>query len=128
MKKTIITSEKAPKPIGPYSVATQFGSLIFLSGQLGINPETGNLVEGGVEQEVRQILKNIKGLLEVAGSSFDQVLKTTIFLRDIQDFQVVNSIYGEAFVIQPPARSTVQVAALPKAAAVQIELIAAVSE
>ncbi len=126
MKKSVIKSEKAPKPIGPYSAATQFGSLIFLSGQLGIDPESGNLVEGGVESEIRQVLKNIQAVLEAAGSGFDQVLKTTIFLRDMQDFQKVNAIYGEMFVADPPARSTVQVAALPKAAAVEIELIAAV--
>lgn len=128
MKKIIIKSEKAPKPIGPYSAATLFGSLVFLSCQLGIDPETGNLVTGGVEQEIRQVMKNIKAVLESAGSGFEQVLKTTIFLHDMQDFQIVNSIYGEAFVSEPPARSTVQVAALPKAAAVGIELIAAVKE
>jgi 2-iminobutanoate/2-iminopropanoate deaminase len=128
MKKSIIKSEKAPSPIGPYSVATQFGSLIFLSCQLGIDPESGNLVEGGVEVETRQVLTNVKAVLEAAGSDFDQVLKTTIFLRDMQDFLKVNAIYGEVFVANPPARSTVQVAALPKAAAVGIELIAASKE
>jgi len=128
MKKLIIKSEKAPKPIGPYSAATQFGSLIFLSCQLGIDPESGNLVEGGAEVETRQVLTNIKAVLEAAGSDFDQVLKTTIFLIDMQDFLKVNSIYGEVFKVNPPARSTVQVAALPKAASVGIELIAAAIE
>ena len=128
MKKSIIKSEKAPTPIGPYSAATQVGSLIFLSCQLGIDPESGNLVEGGVEVETRQVLMNVKAVLEAAGSDFDQVLKTTIFLRDMQDFLKVNAIYGEVFVANPPARSTVQVAALPKAAAVGIELIAASKE
>jgi 2-iminobutanoate/2-iminopropanoate deaminase len=128
MKKSVIKSEKAPKPIGPYSAATQFGSLIFLSCQLGIDPESGNLVQGGVEAETRQVLMNIKAVLEAAGSGFDQVLKTTLFLHDMQDFQKINSVYGEMFVSDPPARSTVQVAALPKAAAVGIELIAALKE
>jgi 2-iminobutanoate/2-iminopropanoate deaminase len=128
MRKNIIKSENAPKPIGPYSAATQFGSLVFLSGQLGINPKTGNLVEGGVENETRQVLANLKSVLEAAGSGFEYVLKTTIFLQNMQDFQTVNAIYAEAFVLEPPARSTVQVAALPKAAAVEIELIAAVKE
>jgi 2-iminobutanoate/2-iminopropanoate deaminase len=122
--KQIITSETAPKAIGPYSVATRFAELVFCSGQLGLDPATGNLVEGGVEAETRQALTNLKNVLEAAGASLETVLKTTIFLRDMADFAKVNAIYGEFFSTNPPARSTIQVAALPKAGAVEIEAIA----
>jgi 2-iminobutanoate/2-iminopropanoate deaminase len=122
--KQIVVSEKAPKAIGPYSVATRFGELIFSSGQLGLDPATGNLVEGGVEAETRQALNNLKNVLEAAGAGMGSVLKTTIFLRDINDFAKVNAIYGEFFPGNPPARSTIQVAALPKGGAVEIEALA----
>ncbi len=123
-KKQIIVSEKAPKAIGPYSVATRFGEFVFTSGQLGLDPATGNLVQGGVEAETRQALANLQHVLEAAGASFATVLKTTIFLRDMADFAKVNAVYGEFFPANPPARSTVQVAALPKAGAVEIEAVA----
>lgn len=123
-KKQIVVSEKAPKAIGPYSVATRFGDLVFTSGQLGLDPASGNLVVGGVEAETRQALENLKSVLEAAGTSFNNVMKTTIFLRDMADFARVNAIYGEYFPANPPARSTVQVAALPKGGAVEIEAVA----
>lgn len=127
MKKVIIKSEKAPKALGPYSVANRFGTFVFAAGQLGLDPATGELVIGGVEAETRQALTNLKHVLEAAGSGMEQVVKTTVFLRDMDDFIKMNSVYAEFFTADFPARSTVQVAALPKNAAVEIELIASVS-
>jgi 2-iminobutanoate/2-iminopropanoate deaminase len=124
MDKMVITSKKAPQPIGPYSVAIQTGALVFTSGQLGLEPASGNLVAGGAEAETRQALTNLQHVLEDAGSGLDRAVKTTVFLRDMADFQKMNAIYGEFFRENPPARSTVQVAALPKGGAVEIEVIA----
>ena len=126
MKKEIITSDKAPKAIGPYSVANQFGDLIFTAGQLGFDPQTGELVPGGVEAETRQALTNLKNVLEAAGSSLDNVLKTTVFLRDINDFARMNAVYAEFFKENCPARSAFQVVALPKGGAVEIESVACI--
>jgi 2-iminobutanoate/2-iminopropanoate deaminase len=124
--KEIIKTDNAPKAIGPYSPGIRTDGLIFTAGQVGIIPETGNIIEGGVEAETRQALKNIKNILEAGGSALDWVVKTTVFLRDMNDFSRMNSVYAEFFNENPPARSTVQVAALPKAAAVEIEAIALV--
>ena len=124
MDKVVITSKKAPQPIGPYSVAIQTGLLVFTSGQLGLEPASGNLVPGGVEAETRQVLTNLQHVLEDAGSGLDRAIKTTVFLKDMADFQKMNAIYGEFFQENPPARSTVQVAALPKGGTVEIEVIA----
>lgn len=126
MKKEIITSDKTPKAIGPYSIATKFDDLIFTAGQLGFDPQSGELVSGGVEAETRQALTNLGNVLEAAGSSLDNVLKTTVFLRDINDFARMNAIYAEFFKEDCPARSAFQVAALPKGAAVEIEAVACV--
>jgi 2-iminobutanoate/2-iminopropanoate deaminase len=123
--KQVVKTEKAPNAIGPYNVANIFGDLVFTAGQLGLNPETMELVVGGIEAETRQSLTNIKNVLESAGSSIDLVLKTTVFLRDMADFSKMNAIYAEFFPEDFPARSTVQVAALPKNGAVEIEAIAA---
>lgn len=123
-EKQIVTTELAPKALGPYSVATTFGNLVFTSGQLGLDPATNELVPGGIEAETRQALTNIQHVLEAAGSSLDQVLKTTVFLRDIGDFARMNAVYAEFFPRNCPARSTVQVAALPRGGAVEIETIA----
>jgi 2-iminobutanoate/2-iminopropanoate deaminase len=120
----VITSKRAPQPIGPYSVAIQAGLLVFTSGQLGLEPASGNLAPGGVEAETRQVLTNLQHVLEDAGSGLDRAIKTTVFLKDMADFQKMNAIYGEFFQENPPARSTVQVAALPKGGAVEIEVIA----
>ena len=125
-EKQLFNSEKGPKAIGPYTPAVKAGGLVFISGQLGIVPETGAIIEGGVEAETRQALTNLKNLLEAAGASLEQVTKATVFLRDINDFQKMNGIYGEFFHTNPPARSAFQVGALPKAAAVEIEAIAVV--
>jgi 2-iminobutanoate/2-iminopropanoate deaminase len=124
MDKIIITSEKAPKAIGPYSVAVRSGIFVFTSGQLGLDPQSGNLVPGGIEAETRQVLENLRHVLEDSGSGLDAVVKTTVFLKDMTDFPKMNSIYAEAFPSNPPARSTVQVAALPKGGSIEIEAIA----
>lgn len=121
--KTIIKTDLAPAAIGPYSVAVTGGPFIFTAGQLGIDPKTGNLVEGGVEAETRQALQNLSAILDAANSCLDNVVKTTVFLRDINDFAKMNAVYAEFFVENPPARSAVQVAALPKNGAVEIEAI-----
>jgi len=123
-KKQVILSEKAPKALGPYSVANRIGELIFTAGQLGLDPQTGELVPGGIEAETRQALTNIRNVLEAGGSSISQVVKTTVFLRDINDFARMNGVYGQFFTENFPARSTVQVAALPKGGAVEIEVVA----
>lgn len=123
--KKIITSDKAPKALGPYSVANVWGSLVFTAGQLGIDPQTNELAPGGIETETRQALTNVKHVLEASGSSIENVLKTTVFLRDMNEFSRMNAVYAEFFTANFPARSTVQVAALPKDGAVEIETIAA---
>jgi 2-iminobutanoate/2-iminopropanoate deaminase len=123
-KKQTVTAEKAPKAIGPYSAANRFGDLVFTAGQLGLDPTSGELVPGGVQAETRQALTNLKHVLEAAGSSLDHVLKTTVFLRDINDFAAMNAVYAEFFTQNFPARSAVQVAALPKGGAVEIEAVA----
>lgn len=126
--KTIVRSDKAPKAIGPYSVATIVGNLVFTSGQIGLVPETGNVIEGGIEAETRQALTNLKNVLEAAGTDLAHVMKTLVFLRDINDFARMNAIYGEFFTENHPARSAVQVAALPKNGAVEIECVAVLPE
>ena len=120
----VIHSTKAPKAIGPYSQAVVVGQLLYTSGQLGLDPVAGNLVEGGVEAEVRQALVNLGYILNEAGCDYPDVIKTLVFLKDMNDFARVNVIYGEFFKENPPARSAVQVAALPKGAAIEIEAIA----
>jgi 2-iminobutanoate/2-iminopropanoate deaminase len=122
--KVIIKTDKAPKAIGPYSVAIQLGNLVFTSGLIALDPQTGNLVTGGIEAETRQTLTNLKHILEAAGSGLDKVVKTTVFLRDINDFGRMNPVYGEFFTENPPARTTVQAAALPRGAAIEIDIIA----
>jgi 2-iminobutanoate/2-iminopropanoate deaminase len=122
--KQIIIAEKAPKAIGPYSHAVKVGDLLYTSGQLGMDPVSGLLVEGGVETETRQVLINLGYILNAAGCNYGDVIKTLVFLKDMSDFARVNAIYGEFFKENPPARSAVQVAALPKGAAIEIEAVA----
>lgn len=122
--KRIILTDKAPKPIGPYSQAIGTETLIFASGQAGLDPATGKLVEGGVEAQTRQVLTNIRNVLEAAGSGLNFVVKTTVFLKDMGDFPKMNAIYGEFFAKEPPARTTVAAAALPLNALVEIEAVA----
>ncbi|HFC08632.1 MAG TPA: RidA family protein [Chloroflexi bacterium] len=124
MKKQIITTDKAPKAIGPYSAAVRVGDFVYTAGQIGIDPATGEVVSGGIEAETRQALTNLKHILEAAGASLDSVVKTTVFLRDINDFARMNAVYAEFFTANPPARSAVQAAALPKGVAVEIEAVA----
>jgi 2-iminobutanoate/2-iminopropanoate deaminase len=123
-KKVIVVAEKAPKAIGPYSAAVKAGNLVFTAGQLGIDPESGQFVPGGIEAETRQALMNLKAILEEAGTSLESVVKTTVFLKDMNDFGVMNVIYGEFFTENYPARSAVQVARLPKDGAIEIEAVA----
>src|SRR5882724_6554388 len=124
MKKIISTSE-APGAIGPYSQAVRSGSFLFCSGQIPLDPKSGQIVPGDTNAQTRRVLDNIAAVLRAEGLSFDNVVKTTIFLTDLCDFQTVNEIYGSYFKQNPPARSTVQVSALPKGANVEIEVIAA---
>ena len=122
--KKIIFTAKAPKAIGPYSQAIRTESMVFTAGQVGLVPATGELVEGGVEAQTRQALTNLKGVLEAADSGLSFVVKTIVFLKDMNDFAQMNGIYAEFFAKDPPARSTVAVAALPKGALVEIEAVA----
>jgi 2-iminobutanoate/2-iminopropanoate deaminase len=124
MQKENIQTEQAPAAIGPYVQAVRVGDLIYTAGQGGLDPATGELVEGGVEAQAEQTMKNLAAVLEAAGSSFDQVVKTTIFLRYIKNFAAVNEVYASFFGNQFPARSTVAVAALPMGALVEIEMVA----
>ncbi len=127
-EKKIITTAKAPKALGPYSVAVRVGQFVFASGQLGLDPATNDLVPGGVEAETRQALTNLANVLGAGDSSLAQVVKTTVFLRDMNDFTRMNGVYGEFFKSNYPARSTVQVSGLPRGAAVEIEVIALVTD
>ncbi len=118
-----VQADKAPPVLGPYSLGVQVGSLVFTAGQVGLDPETGRLVPGGVEVQARQAIANLAAILEAAGSSLSSVVKTTVFLEDIADYTAVNAVYAEYFGPDFPARSAVQVAALPGGAAVEIEAI-----
>ena len=124
IEKKVIKAEKAPKAIGPYSVAIESGQFVFCAGQTGIDPATGELVSAELEAQTRQVLTNLKHVLEAAGSSLEKVVKTTVFLRDMADFPKMNAIYAEYFSTNPPARSTIGVAGLPKGGIVEIEAIA----
>ena len=124
MKKAILTKD-APAPIGPYSQAIFTGNLLFCSGQIALDPATNQVVTGGVEEQTQQVMKNIEAVLSANDMTWDHVVKTTIFLTDMNDFARVNEIYSRSFSSQPPARSTVAVFALPKSVKVEIEVVAA---
>ena len=124
MVKTVISSPGAPAALGPYSAGIKTGNLVFMSGQLGINPATGKMPEGAVEQ-AKQSLANIEALLTAAGATFDNVVKTTVYLADIADFAAVNEVYATKFTEPYPARSAFQVAALPAGGLVEIEVVVA---
>ncbi|MBK6517589.1 MAG: RidA family protein [Polyangiaceae bacterium] len=128
MPKTSIHTDLAPAAIGPYAQATKAGGFLFTSGQIALDPATGQMVSGGTEAEARQVLKNLLHVLSAGGAAPDDVVKTTIFLADLDDFALVNGIYGEAFGKSLPARSTVQAARLPRGARVEIEAIAYVGD
>ena len=123
-KREVVTCSDAPKAIGPYSVAITTDNLVFVSGQLGIDPATGAIVEGGIQAQTRTALTNLKSVLTSAGSSLEQVVKTTVFMTDMAQFAEMNAIYAEFFTSDFPARSAIQVAALPKGGIVEIEAIA----
>jgi 2-iminobutanoate/2-iminopropanoate deaminase len=122
--KNVVITDRGPKPIGPYSQAIKANGFIFLAGQVALDPKTGELVGSDIRQQTERALENIKGILEAAGVNLHHVIKTTVFLKDMNDFAGMNEIYGRYFTAAPPARSTVQVSRLPKDALVEIEVIA----
>lgn len=124
MPKSIIYSDKAPAPIGPYSQAVQAGNMVFISGQIAIQQSTGNLITADIETETNQVMVNIDAILRAAGMTFSNVVKCTIFLKDMNNFPKVNAVYGKYFPQQPPARETVEVSRLPKDVNVEISCIA----
>ncbi|MBI3241485.1 MAG: RidA family protein [Chloroflexi bacterium] len=126
MNRNIIHTDHAPKAIGPYSQAVRVGDFVYTAGQVPIVPATGDLIAGEIEAQTRQALTNIKVILEAAGSGLDKVVKTTVFMTNLGDFARMNGVYAEFFPSNPPARSTVQVTALPKGAMVEIECVAVV--
>ena len=126
MKREVIATKKAPAAVGPYSQAIRVGDFVFTAGQLALDPATGKLVEGAIEEQTRQVLRNIAAVLEAAGRSLDKVVKTTVFLQDMGDFKAMNGVYGGFFSNEPPGRSTVEVANLPLGALVEIDAIAIV--
>jgi len=121
----IISTPQAPKAIGPYSQAVAHNGIVYLSGQIAFDPATNQIIEGDVAAQTHRVLQNLKAVLEAAGSSLDAVLKTTVFLKDMADFPKMNEVYGQYFAANPPARSTVQAAKLPRDVAVEIDAIAA---
>lgn len=123
--RTIVTTEKSPAAIGPYSQAVKMNGLVFVSGQLPLHPETGVLVNDDITAETRQAMTNIKNILEAAGSGLEKVLKTTLFIRNMDDFPVINEVYGEFFPENPPARACVEVSRLPKDAHFEVEAVGA---
>jgi 2-iminobutanoate/2-iminopropanoate deaminase len=122
--KDVILTTRAPKPIGPYSQAIKCNGLLFVSGQVALDPQSGNFVGTDVKQQTERVMENVKGILEAAGASFHQVVKTTVFLKDMNDFAAMNEVYAGYFGAAAPARSTVQAARLPKDALVEVEVIA----
>jgi len=126
--KVKIQTENAPAAIGPYSQAIKAGGFVFASGQIPIDPQTGEFVTGGIGEQTEQVLRNLSALLEAAGSSLDQVVKTTVFLADMKEFAAMNEVYGRFFTDVSPARATVAAAGLPRDARVEIEAVALVSE
>ncbi|TKJ31215.1 reactive intermediate/imine deaminase [bacterium (candidate division B38) B3_B38] len=124
MVKKVVKTDKAPLPVGPYSQAIIYGNLVFVAGQISIDPATNTFVQGTIEEEARRVLDNIKAILEEAGSSMEQVLKTTVFLADIEDFGKFNQVYQHYFPSHPPARSCIQAGRLPKGMKVEVDVIA----
>jgi 2-iminobutanoate/2-iminopropanoate deaminase len=122
--KDIINSDRGPKPIGPYSQAVKINGLLYLSGQIPLDPKTNEMISGDIKTQTERVLENIKGILESAGSNLHHVVKTTVFLKDMNEFPAMNEVYAKYFTSAHPARSTVQVARLPKDASVEIEVIA----
>jgi 2-iminobutanoate/2-iminopropanoate deaminase len=128
MSKQLVFTNEAPAAIGPYSQAIRTGNLLFTAGQIGLDPATGQMVHGGIKEQTKRVLENLKAILEAAGSSLDKTVKATVFLKNFDDFAAMNTIYGEYLApegVAPPARSTIEAARLPKDALVEIELVAA---
>ena len=123
-RKDIITSDKLPEPKGPYSPAVRAGGFLFVSGQGPVDPATGDVLRGPVEQQTRLVLENIRGILDAAGSSLDKVVKTTVYLTDIQGFAAMNEVYATFFATDPPARTTIEAANLPLGIGIEIDVIA----
>jgi 2-iminobutanoate/2-iminopropanoate deaminase len=126
--RVVVASPDAPAAIGPYSQAVKVGGFVYLSGQIPLDPKSGELVDGAIEEQVVRVMENIRAVLKAADATFADIVKTTIFLTNLADFQAVNGVYSTYFDVSPPARSTIQVAALPRGAAVEIEVIAYVGE
>ena len=125
MSKNVIYSAQAPEPIGPYSQAIQTGNLLFVSGQIAIEKSSGKLLTGNIQEETKQVMKNVREILKAASLDFSHIVKTSIFLKDMNNFPAVNEVYGSYFTSQPPARETVEVSRLPKDVNVEISCIAA---
>ena len=128
MKKTIVHTEDAPAAVGPYSQAVKIGNLVYTAGQIPLDPATGQMVEGDIQAQTDRVLQNLQAVVEAVGSSLKNVVKTTVFLQDMGDFKAMNEVYGRYFDKKPPARSAVQVAALPLGAQVEIEAVALVKK
>ncbi len=122
--RDIVQTDRGPKPIGPYSQGVRANGFLYVSGQVALDPKTGELTGTDIQQQTQRTLENLKGILEAAGSNLHHVVKTTVFLKDMNDFAAMNEVYAKFFTLAPPARSTVQVARLPKDALVEIEVIA----
>ncbi len=123
-ERTVISTDQAPSAVGPYSQAIIAGEFVFTAGQIPMDPVTGRLLEGDIQEQTRQVLSNVKAVLQAAGTSLDKVVKVTVFLQDMGDFKAMNEVYAEFFVREPPARSAIQAAALPLGVGVEIEAIA----
>ena len=123
-EKKVVLTKDAPQPIGPYSQAIKAGGFVFASGQIALDPATGKLIEGDIKAQTERVLKNLSAVLAAAGSSMDRVVRTTVFLKNISDFPAMNEVYGQFFKNEPPSRSTVQVAALPKDSLLEIDVVA----
>lgn len=123
--KDIVLTDRGPKPIGPYSQAIKANGFLFVSGQIALDAKTGEFLAGDIRQQTERVLENLKGIVEAGGSHLNRAVKTTVFLKDINDFAAMNEVYGKFFSSAPPARSTIQVARLPKDALVEIDVVAA---
>jgi 2-iminobutanoate/2-iminopropanoate deaminase len=122
--KSIVLTDRGPKPIGPYSQGIKANGLLFVSGQVALDPKTGEMLNGDIRQQTQRVIENLKGILEAGGANLNHVVKTTVFLKDLNDFAAMNEVYARYFIVAPPARATVQVSRLPKDALVEIEVIA----